>query len=219
MCERRKVAGGAQGALLRDNGGNALVEHLEQHLNEQGADAAHAAAERVGAQQHHAADDLVGIRLAGAGAVAEDQVGGELVAHLLGDGDLLELAEAGGDAVGNAPLGGDLLGERAGLLHGLERGGSQLDRRVVARDGDEGLERQAVAVNDDVLDRSGIHDHGDVLFSQFFSLVSAVTTPGRAARARNFRNAPLIFAPHLPECGERSARSGMPQDRSESSIS
>ena len=71
--------------LLGNNGGHALVEHLEQHLHEDGTNAAHAAAQSVGTQQHHAADDLVSIRLAGGGAVAEDQVGGELVAHLLGE--------------------------------------------------------------------------------------------------------------------------------------
>ena len=163
VSERSQVAGGAEGALLRDNGGHALVEHLEQHLDEDGTNAAHAAAQSVGTQQHHAADDLVSIRLAGGGAMAEDQVGGELIAHLLGDGDLLELAEARGDAVSDAALGGDLLGQGAGLLHGFQSGGSQLDGRIVASDGDEGFERQAVAIDDDMLDRGRIHDHGSVL--------------------------------------------------------
>ena len=165
VSERREVAGGAEGALLGNDGGNALVEHLEKHLNEEGTHAGHTAAQGVGAQEHHAAHDLVGIRLAGGGAVTEDQVGGELVAHLLGDGDLLELTEAGGDAVGHAALGGDLLGERTGLLHRFESGRGQLDRGVVARDGDKGFKRQAVAVDHNVLDRGGIHDHGSCLFS------------------------------------------------------
>ena len=163
VSERREVAGGAEGALLGNDGGNALVEHLEKHLNEEGAHAGHTAAQGVGAQEHHAAHDLVGIRLAGGGAVAEDQVGGELIAHLLGDGDLLELAEARGDAVSDAALSGDLLGQGAGLLHGFQSGGSQLDGRIVASDGDEGFERQAVAIDDDMLDRGRIHDHGSVL--------------------------------------------------------
>ena len=163
MSERSQVAGGAERALLRDDRSHALVEHLEQHLDEDGTNAAHAAAQSVGTQQHHAADDLVSIRLAGGGAMAEDQVGGELIAHLLGDGDLLELAEARGDAVSDAALSGDLLGQGAGLLHGFQSGGSQLDGRIVASDGDEGFERQAVAIDDDMLDRGRIHDHGGVL--------------------------------------------------------
>ena len=163
VSERSQVAGGAERALLRDDGGHALVEHLEQHLDEDGTNAAHAAAQSVGTQQHHAADDLVSIRLAGGGAMAEDQVGGELIAHLLGDGDLLELAEARGDAVSDAALSGDLLGQGAGLFHGFQSGGSQLDGRIVASDGDEGFERQAVAIDDDMLDRGRIHDHGSVL--------------------------------------------------------
>ena len=165
VSERREVAGGAEGALLGNDGGNALVEHLEKHLNEEGAHAAHAAAQGVGAQEHHAAHDLVGIRLAGGGAVAEDQVGGEGVGHLLRHRNLGKVAEAGGDAVGHAALGGDLLGERAGLLHRFESGRGQLDRGVVARDGDKGFKRQAVAVDHNVLDRGGIHDHGSCLFS------------------------------------------------------
>ena len=66
---------------------------------------------------------------------------------------------------GHAALGGDLLGERTGLLHRFESGRGQLDRGVVARDGDKGFKRQAVAVDHNVLDRGGIHDHGSCLFS------------------------------------------------------
>ena len=109
--------------------------------------------------------------------MAEDQVGGELIAHLLGDGDLLELAEARGDAVSDAALSGDLLGQGAGLLHGFQSGGSQLDGRIVASDGDEGFERQAVAIDDDMLDRSRIHDHGSVL-----SFLKVPVWPGRRVR-------------------------------------
>ena len=216
MSERSQVAGGAEGALLRDNGGHALVEHLEQHLHEDGANAAHAAAQRVGAQQHHAADDLVSIRLAGGGAVAEDQVGGELIAHLLGDGDLLELAEARGDAVGDAALGSDLLGQGAGLLHGLQRGGSQLNGRVVASDGDKGFERQAVAIDDNVLDRGRIHDHGSVLsfLDSPVTRVACTCVPPHCKKLSE--RTPCVSA--FARCGRRSARGGSPRVRSGNSI-
>ena len=159
MRKRREVAGGAKGTLLGNDGGHALVEHLEEHLNENGAHAAHAAAQGVGTQEHHAAHDFVGVRLAGGGAMAEDQVGGKLVAHFLGNGDLLELTKAGGDTVGHTALGSDLFRQSAGLLHRLKSGRSQFDRGIVARDSNKGLKRQAVAVDHNMLDRSGVHNH------------------------------------------------------------
>ena len=159
MGQGSQVAGGAQGALLGDPGVDALVEHLDHHFHQDGAHAGHAAAQGVGTEEEHTAGDLLRVGVAGGGAVAEDQVGGQLVAHLLGDGHLLEVAEAGGDAVGHAALLGDLLGQGAGLLHGLQSGIGQLHGGVVPGNGDEALQSQAVAVQNDVLDFLGIH-HG-----------------------------------------------------------
>ena len=164
-----QVAGGAQRALLGDPGVNALVEHLNHHFNQQGAHAGHAAAQGVGPQQQHAADDLLGVGLAGAGAVAENQVGGQLIAHLLGDGHLLEVAEAGGDAVGHPALLGDLLSQGAGLLHGLQSAVGQLHSGVVPGHGDEALQGQAVAVQDHIFDGGRIHNHGSYLTFIYFS--------------------------------------------------
>ncbi len=164
-----QVAGGAQGALLGDPGVDALVEHLNHHLHQQGAHAGHAAAQGVGPQQQHAAHHFLGVGLAGAGAVAENQVGGQLVAHLLGDGHLLEVTEAGGDAVGHAALLGDLLGQGAGLLHGLQGGAGQLHRGAVPGDGHKALQVQAMAVQDDVLDGGRIHNHGELPHFIYFS--------------------------------------------------
>ena len=162
MSQRSQVAGGAQGALLGDDGGDALVQHLDHHLDQQRTHAGHAHAQSVGAQQQHAAGHLVGIGLAHGGAVAEDQVGGQLVAHLGADGHLLEVAEAGGDTIGHALLSGDLLGQGAGLLHGLQSGGGQLDGGAEAGDSDEALQGQAVAVQDHILDSFGVVQHSKI---------------------------------------------------------
>ena len=148
---------------------DALIEHLNHHLHQQGAHAGHAAAQGVGTKQQHTPDHLFGVGLARTGAVAEDQIGGQLVAHLLGDGHLLEVAEAGGDAVGHPALLGDLLGQGPGLLHGLQGGIGQLHRGVVPGDGDKALQIQAMAVQDDLLDGGRIHNHGELPhFSLFF---------------------------------------------------
>ena len=138
---------------------DALVEHLDHHFHQDGPHTGHAHAQSVGPQQQHSAHHLFGVGLAGGGAVAEDQVGGQLVAHLGADGHLLEVAEAGGDTIGHALLLGDLLSQGPGLLHGLQGGGGQLDGGVVAGDGHKALQGEAVPVQDDVLDFLGIvHD-------------------------------------------------------------
>ena len=175
MRQRSQVAGGAQGALLRNDGGDALVQHLDHHLHQQGTDAGHAHAQSVGAQQQHTAGDLVGIGLAHGGAVAQDQVGGQLVAHLSADGNLLEVTEAGGDAVGHALLSGDLLGQSAGLLHGLDGSGSDLHSGAEAGNSDEALQGQAVAVDDNVFDSLRIVNHWYYSFQNW--LRSARSTP------------------------------------------
>ena len=59
-----QVAGGAQGALLRHPGVDAGVEHLDHHLNQNGAHAGHAAAQGVGPEEQHTAHYLLGVGLA-----------------------------------------------------------------------------------------------------------------------------------------------------------
>ena len=119
MTQGGQVAGGAQRALLGHHGGDAGVQHLHKGLHQLRPDAADAHAEGVGPQQHHAADllDLIGI--AGAHSVAEDQVGGEPGAHLFRNSHRGEIAEAGGDAVGHPVLVGDLLRQGPGPGQGL----------------------------------------------------------------------------------------------------
>ena len=164
VSQRSQVAGGAQGALLGDDGGDALVQHLDHHLDQDGTHAGNAHAQGIGAQQQHTAGDLSGVGLAHGGAVADDQVGGQGVGHLLGDGNALEVTETGGDTVGNAALGSDLLSQSAGLLHGLQSGVSQLDGGAETGDSDKGLQGQAVTIQNDVLDSLRIQNHDNYSF-------------------------------------------------------
>ena len=151
--KRRQVAGGAERALLRHDGNDVLIEHLHQHLRQQRTNAGVTGTEVVDTQEHHAAHDFVRVRLACGGAMAQDQVGGKLIGQLLGNGDLLELAETRCDTVCNAAFLRNAVGQCAGLLHqahGLRR---KLNGRAEACNSDEGLQRQAVSVQSDMFDQ------------------------------------------------------------------
>ena len=130
MAERRKVAGGPQGAFLRDHRGHALVQHINQHFHQNRPHAAEALAQGVGPQDHHAADLLHGVRFAGGGTVAEDQIGGQLAAPLVRHRHRGKVAKAGGDAVGNPLFPGDFLRQGSGAGQSLPGGRIQLYRRA-----------------------------------------------------------------------------------------
>ena len=159
MRQRGKVARSAQRPLLRDNRHDAFIEHLGHHGHQHRTHAGDADAQGVGAQQQHAADNLLGVGLAGGGAVAEDQVGGEGVGHLLRHGNLGKVAESGGDAVGYPLFSGDLFGKVAGFLHVGNRLGRDADLGAKAGDSHKGLDGQAVSVDDDLMDGGWVHNH------------------------------------------------------------
>ena len=100
MRERREVAGGADRAAARHDRQHAAVEQREQQLDGLDPRARVALRERVRAQEHRRADDLVGVRLADAARVRAEQPQLQLGGLLLRDRDRDEAAEAGVDAVG-----------------------------------------------------------------------------------------------------------------------
>ena len=100
MRERREVAARADRAAARHDRQHAAVEALEQQLDELGPRAGAALGERVRAQQHRRADDLVRIRLADPAGVAAQEAELELLGQLLRDRLRDEAAEAGVHAVG-----------------------------------------------------------------------------------------------------------------------
>ena len=100
MRERREVAARADRAAARHVRQDAAVEALEQQLDGLDARARVALGERVRAQQHRRAHDLVRVRLADAARVAAQQAQLELLGQLLRDRPRDEAAEAGVDAVG-----------------------------------------------------------------------------------------------------------------------
>ena len=83
--ERREVAGGADRAAARHDGQHAAVEEREQQLDRLDPRARVALRERVRAQEHRRADDLVGVRLADAARVRAQEPQLQLPGLLLGD--------------------------------------------------------------------------------------------------------------------------------------
>ena len=99
MRERREVAGGADAAAARHDGHDAAVEAREQELDRLDARARCSLRERVRAQEHRGAHDLVRIRLADAARVRAQEPQLQLLGQLLGNRLRDEAAEAGVDAV------------------------------------------------------------------------------------------------------------------------
>ena len=111
MSERGEITAGADGALLRNDGMNAVVEHGDQQLEQRGAHAAEALGEHVGAQQQHGADFRLGERIADSAGMAADQIGLELCELIGGDANVGQLAEAGVDAIDGFAGGEDFLNQ------------------------------------------------------------------------------------------------------------
>ena len=156
MRQRGQIAGRAQRALLRDHGRHAAIEHRDEHLHQQRPHTADANTERVCAEQHDPAHDLLRIRVAGAGAVAENEIRRELVAQLLRHGDGGKISEAGRDAVGDPLLRSDFFRQRAGGAHRLHGAGRDRDLCAAAADGDQLLQRQIMAGECNGMDGVGI---------------------------------------------------------------
>ena len=97
--ERREIAARADRAAARHARQDAAVEALDQQLDGLDARARVALRERVRAQQHRGAHDLVRVRLADAAGVAAEEAQLELLGQLLRDRARDEAAEAGVDAV------------------------------------------------------------------------------------------------------------------------
>ncbi|MPM45908.1 hypothetical protein SDC9_92600 [bioreactor metagenome] len=117
--------------------------------------------------------------------MAEDQVGGELITHLLGDGNLLKIAKARGDSIRNTVLGDNFLRQRAGLLHGLQRGIGQLHRRAVTGDSHKGLQRETVSIDNHMFYLGRLHNH--FICTSFQFLPRAVSLPAASVCADSVR--------------------------------
>ena len=142
MGERRQVAGGADGALARDDRHDIALEQREHELDQPGAHAGVPAPQRAGEQQQHPAHDLVGERRPGADGVRAHEVDLELRGVGGRDPHAGELPEAGRDAVDRAPARERRLDDVAGGGDALAVGGVERRRGAAACDGLELLQRR-----------------------------------------------------------------------------
>ncbi len=133
MGERSKIAAGAHGAFLRDDGMDLGIEQANEQLGELDARTAESLGEHVGAKHQHGARFGLAERLAHAAGMAADQIGLELGEMVAGDADVSQLAKAGVDAVDGLPRGNDALDEGAARGHALARGVSDGDGATIER--------------------------------------------------------------------------------------
>ena len=149
MGERREIAGGADGALFRDDRDDALFEHRLDQPHQFEPHAGSAAAERDQLQRHDQADDVLRQRLADAAAMREDEVA--LQGRDIGGVDLDggQFAEAGIDAVDRRIAGGDLGDAGSGLGDAGVEGGIEPGRLAGPVDGFELFQRDGARVESD----------------------------------------------------------------------
>ena len=148
--ERREITARPDGATARDDREDSAVETLEQELDELGPRAGPALRQRVRAEQHRGADDLVRVRLPHAARVAAQEAQLQLLGQLLRDRLRDEAAEPGVHTVGVlAPSVRGAIDDRAGLDHppacglGKRRGRARdrnrphvVDGQILAREAD-----------------------------------------------------------------------------------
>ena len=148
-----RCASGARSPLapteprLGTTGSTPAVEALEQQLDELRPRAGAPLRERVRAQQHRRADDLVRVRVADAARVAAQQPELELLGQLLRDRLRDEAAEAGVDAVGVLARGRARRGRRrarAATIRSARRVGERR-RRALDRDRPDVVDGQVLA--------------------------------------------------------------------------
>ncbi len=144
--QRRQVAAGADRAARRHAGVDAMIEQGDQRLERGEADAREAFREHVGAQRHrrpHGADRQ---RIAQPGGVAAQQVELQRFERVRRDRDLGERTEAGVDAVRRLIAARAPFDHRARSQHALAGGVGQRDRLAAVGDGQELLESEGRAV-------------------------------------------------------------------------
>ena len=132
MRERREVAARADRSARGDVRQDAAVETFEQQLDRRDVRAGEPLCERVRAQEHRRADDVVRIRLADAARMAAQEAELELLAELLRDVSRDEPAEAGVHAVRVLAL--DPVDEGSRGPHALLRRAGEGRRQPIDRD-------------------------------------------------------------------------------------
>ena len=159
MCQRSQVTGGTQRTFLRNNRNHIFVQHIDEHFYDNWTNTGYTAAESVCTEQQHAANYFFAVWVAVCGAVAEDQIGGQLVGHFFRNSNVLEVTETGGNAVSNAFFSSDFFCQCAGFLHCFQSFRSKRNFCAVACNSNEAFDGQRMTVDDDFFDCGWFHKH------------------------------------------------------------
>ena len=188
MRERREVTGRPDRAAARHDRQHSAVEEREQQFDRLHACARVAFRQRVRAQEHRRADDLVGVRVADPARVGAKQPKLQLGGLFLRDGDRDEAAEAGVDAVGV------LAAAVRRAFHELA-GGAHLLPRLVGELGARSFDRH----RPDVVDAQVVARKADRRPLRHDASLGTRPTPPVALRAPGgFRNP--LQTPYRPGC-------------------
>ena len=142
MSEGCQIAARTHRAARGDVRDDPGVEHREQQLDGLDPGAGISLRDRVRAQHHRGADDVVGIRLAHAAGVAAQEPQLQLLGLVLGDRLRHEAAEARVDAVG--VLAAQIVEQRPRATHPLDRARRQRDRATADRDVLDVVDREVI---------------------------------------------------------------------------
>ncbi len=142
LGHRRKVAAGADRALLAHHGGHALVEELGQGLGDDGTEPGVAVAVAADPAEDGRPDDLLGHGLAVARGVAVDEIALVFLDLVLGQDDIGQLADAGVDPVHDLVLLDLILEQGPALFDAFLGRRIDGDGQAVAGHFDDGLDGQ-----------------------------------------------------------------------------
>ncbi len=142
MRQRRQIAGGADGALLRHHRIDFGVDEGHQRLKHSQADAGEAPRQRVDLEHHHQPHGSVIHVGADAGRVGEHDGALQFVQLLHRDAGVGQQAKAGVDAVHHAILLDHLGDHGSGGVDPRQRGRIQADMNRLAADAAQGIEAE-----------------------------------------------------------------------------
>ena len=146
--QRSQVAGSAQGSLLRDERGNALVQHVNHGLHGLQTDTGEALGKVIHTKKHDASCHILRERIAAAYCVGDDQISLKLCALILADNNIAELAETGGDTVYGLLLCNQFIDNLSGFQNLVSALFGKLYKRVVAAHSCNLINREVLTCDD-----------------------------------------------------------------------
>jgi hypothetical protein len=149
MRERCEVAACANRTARRYDRMYGAVDQRQQQLQCFDANSGKSFGEHIRAQRHRRADHGDRQGIADTGRVTAQQIHLQFGERFVRDPHVGEVAEAGVDAVGRRIVVGSLVNDDACRAHALARHVAEREWLVAVRDGDQIIERERFAVEED----------------------------------------------------------------------